>query len=131
MKASRLKNMFYEIYYKYYRSMLIHSGDDFYSYIIAREVVVPQKAFNNPREWDIFALLHEIGHVITNNPKQKRCLQEYLATQWAIREAKKIGFAVPQSFITIYQNYIWKWRDTSLKCKGKNVPTKEELTLIY
>ena len=125
----QFKNVFYKIYNKYNNNMWIHSGDEFYSYLIRREIVVPQKAFLTPDAWDIFALLHEIGHILTNNPKQKRCLQEYLATQWAIEEAKKIGFVVPKPFIKTYQEYIWKWRETSIKHKGKNIPTKGDLTL--
>ena len=104
--------------------------DDFYSYIISKEVVIPLCTKYNQTEWTLFAFLHEIGHVMTNTSKMKRCLQEYLATQWAIEEAKKIGFIVPKSFLYTYQMYIWRWRDESIKHKGKNVPTKEELTII-
>lgn len=96
---------------------------------MAREIVVPKQCFKNPDSWDVFALLHEIGHVLTNTTKMKRCLQEYLATQWAIEKAREIGLPVSKSTIRCYQNYIWKWRERSIKAKGKDVPSKEELTL--
>jgi hypothetical protein len=130
MKTSIL---FHDIYVKYHNQMWIHSGNTgcgFYSYILSREVVVPPEAFQNPDVWDVFALLHEIGHIKTNTVKQKRYYQEYLATQWAIEEAKKIGFKVPKTYLDIYQNYIWKWRETSIKLRGKNILDKEEVRLV-
>ena len=125
--------LFSKIYLEYCQEMWIHAGEPgcgFYSYIIAREVVVPPEAFRHPDQWDVFALLHEIGHIKTNTVRQKRYYQEYLATQWAIQEAKKIGLKVPKSFIYTYQKYIWDWRDRSIKLKGKNVHSKEEIRLV-
>ena len=108
----------------------INNNGQFYSYIESKIIFTPYTASVKPDSWDVFALLHEIGHILTNTPEMKRCLQEYLATQWAIGEAKEIGFKVPASYIKTYQDYIWKWRETSIKCRGKNVPSKEDLTLI-
>ena len=133
MKQAEKSFMFYKIYLKYSKQMHIHAGDKdcgFYSYINAKEVVIPPDVFAKPKEWDIFALLHEIGHILTNTNKMKRCTQEYLATQWAIEEAKRIGFPIPKSYINIYQNYIWKWREVSVNMKSKNIPSKKELSLI-
>ncbi len=125
--------MFYNIFLNHCKEMWIHSGTNgcgFYCYIEEREVVVPPEAFKHPDKWDIFSLLHEIGHIKTNTVKQKRYYQEYLATQWAIQEAKKIGFKVPKKYIKTYQDYILRWRETSIKHKGKNIHTKEELKLV-
>ncbi len=105
------------------------ADDDFGSFINSRIVKLPNGIKNNPTEWSLFAFLHEIGHVITNDSCMKRCQQEYLATQWAIKEAKRIGFDVPENFIEIYQDYIWKWRDKGIKCGAKEMPTRKELTL--
>ena len=130
-KGQRIE-LFNRIYLKYCNQMWIHAGikgDGFYSRIIAKEVAIEPDTFLDPSEWAIFATLHEIGHVLTNTPKMKRCTQEYLATQWALDEARKLGFAVPQQYIDTYQNYIWQWRDRSIRLKGKAVPTKEELRL--
>ncbi len=105
--------------------------NDFGSYIIRKEVELPSSIKTHQTEWSLFAFLHEIGHVLTNTPKMKRYEQEYLATQWALQEAKELNFKVPGHFIKIYQDYIWKWRETSLKHHAKNVKTIRELTLKY
>ena len=123
---------FYKIYLDYCGEMWIHSGKagcGFYSYILSREVVVPPEAFRDPDRWDVFALLHEIGHVKTNTVKQKRYYQEYLATKWAMEEAEKRGITVPKAFLETYQLYIWRWRETSIKLRGKNILDQEEVRL--
>ena len=125
--------MFYDIYLNYCTKAWIHAGEKgcgYYSYIKVKEIVIDPEMFTNPTEWGIFAMLHEIGHVMTNTIQMKRYEQEYLATVWAINEAKKIGFNVPKSYISIYQDYIWKWRETSIKRKAKFVVSKDSLTLI-
>ena len=132
MNKSELTSMFYKIFNKYCKQMWIRSGikgNGYCSYIEEKEVVIEPHMFLNPDEWGIFATLHEIGHIMTNTTKMKRCTQEYLATQWAIDEAKRIGFNVPKDYIETYQDYIWNWRDRAIKLKAKVVPTVEELTL--
>ena len=105
--------------------------DDFYTIIESKTIELPEYIKTHPTEWSLFAFLHEIGHIMTNSTKMKRCVQEYLATQWAINEAKRIGFIIPDSFLKTYQNYILKWRTTGIKCGANNVPSCEELTLKY
>ena len=132
MLYNKYSLLFNQTYLKYCKQMWIHAGDKgdgFYSYLQSREVAVEPHAFINPDAWDLFALLHEIGHILTNTNKMKRCEQEYLATQWAIKEAKEIGFEVPPRYIETYQDYIWNWRDRAIKLKAKVVPSKEELKL--
>lgn len=87
--------------------------------------------YKNPTERDLFDLLHEIGHIKTNKTGMKRCMEEYLATQWALDHAKKYKVKVTKGLINIFQKYIWDWRETGIKHKGKNMPTKEQLTLHY
>ena len=134
MERNKLRDLHNNLYLKYRDTISIEfsnkESDGFYSYIISKRVIIPSSVKTNQTEWSLFAFLHEIGHIITNTPAMKRCTQEYLATQWAINEAKGIGFKVPKSYIDTYQKYIWKWRETSIKHRGKNVPEKEELTLI-
>ena len=125
---------FHNICKKYKNAAWIHEGENgcgFYSRISAKEIVIPSEAFHQPDSWDIFALLHEIGHIMTNTTKMKRCEQEYFATQWAIDEAKRMNLKVQKRYLDIYQDYIWKWRETSIRLKGKNVPLKEALCLKY
>ena len=121
--------VFISICLKYSGLMNIHAGDGFYARLSERDVVVPAATFETADDWDVFALLHEIGHIMTNKPTQKRCVKEYLATQWALEEASKLGFIVERSYIENYQDYIWWWREMSTKLRGKNVPGKEDLTL--
>lgn len=83
----------------------------------------------SPKEDDLTDLLHEIGHIVTNRDKMKRCVEEYLATQWAIDHAKKYNVRFSKKRINEFQNYIYKWRETGIKHKAKNIPSKEELLL--
>ena len=132
MTKEQLRNLHNYLYLKYRNEMSIEfkNGDgEYYSYIISRVVTLPIAIKKEQTEWSLFAFLHEIGHVKTNTPKMKRCVQEYLATQWAIDEAKRIRFSVPKDILDVYQKYIWDWRNTSIKHKGKNVPTAESLLL--
>lgn len=132
MQREKLKNLHNYLYATYSKDISIEFGDEddsYYSYIMSRRIILPKLIRSKQTEWSLFAFLHEIGHVLTNTNKMKRCTQEYLATQWAIKEAREIGFNVPKMFLETYQDYIWKWRETSIKHRGKNVPTKEELTL--
>ena len=121
------------LYIQYKNEMAIvfedNQSDEFYSYLLSRKIVLPNYIRSNPTEWSLFAFLHEIGHIMTNTTSMKRYEQEYLATQWAIDKAKEIGFDVPEKYIDTYQKYIWKWRETSIKHKAKNVATKESLVL--
>lgn len=132
--AERIE-LFKMIYTKYRRKMWIHSGaepGEYYSLIESRQVVIPGKAFIEPRDWDIFALLHEIGHVLTNKKRMKRCQMEYEATVWAIKEAHRIGFDIPPAYRKTYQDYIWSWLDAGIKVRGsKGMPTRESLTLHW
>jgi len=136
MSIEQLKKLHNYIYYIYSKRMTIEFQDDadigdFGSYIEKRVVLLPRKIIQNPSEWSLFAFLHEIGHIITNTPKMKRYEQEYLATQWALDEAKRIGFKVKQKNIDIYQEYIFDWRERSIKLKAKSVLPKEALVLKY
>ena len=123
------------LYFKYKGQVNIQfaniSSDDFYACIPTRTVTLPDYIKSNQSEWSLFAFLHEIGHIMTNTTKMKRCEQEYLATQWAIEEAKRIKFKIPKRFLETYQNYIWEWRERGVKSRAKSIPTKDQLTLSY
>jgi hypothetical protein len=87
--------------------------------------------FSNPTVEGLFDLLHEIGHIRTNTKGMKRCEEEFYATQWAIKEMKKYGYVIPAKRKNEFQNYIWEWRERSFTFKGKNIPSKEKLTLVW
>ena len=136
MTVRERKQMFTQIYNKHCREMWIHEGDcgpdnRAFSYILSREVVLPPGTFENPSEWNIFALLHEIGHIKTNNPKMKVYEKEYHATQWQAIEARKIGFCPSQLWKDTYQEYIWEKRQMCINKKGKNVASKEALIIKW
>ena len=101
------------------------------AFLETRLVLFPQKFRTDPDEYALFTILHEIGHLMTNNQKQKRYYQEYLATQWAIEKSKKYGIPVSQKTLRIYQEYILRWRDSSIKRKGKNIHSIERVILKY
>ena len=136
MTTKQCKEMYKKIFDKYSGEMWIHEGDCgadnvAYSYIIRREIVVPDGCFSHPNEWDVFALLHEIGHVKTNHPKMKRYEKEFYATQWSAIEAKKIGFKIKEEFKSVYQAYIWDKRQMSINMKAKSVAKKEDLIVKW
>lgn len=132
MTKNQRKVVFDSICKKYGNDIWIHTGPKrgvFYSRIISREVVIPEECYKEPDDWDLFALLHEIGHVLTNTDRMKRCEQEYFATKWALNVAKEMCIKVSKETIDIYQEYIWEWRERGLKLKGKEMPSIKELTL--
>lgn len=96
-----------------------------------KNIYFKYEIYKNPTENDLFDLLHEIGHIMTNNTKMKRCEEEFYATQWALDNSKKYGVKVSRDRLSEFQNYIWKWRETGIKLKAKNIPTKQQLKLIY
>lgn len=100
-------------------------------FVKEKEIHFPLEKFKNPNKRDIFDMLHEIGHLETNVKGMKRCEEEYYATKWAIEQMKLYKFTLSKTDQLIFQNYIWKWRETGLKLKGKNMPSKEQLTLTW
>lgn len=134
MNKKECKRIFQSIFDRYSKEMWIHPGEcenRSYSYIIRREIEMPRSVFIEPDEWDIITLLHEIGHVKTNNHKMKVYEKEYFATQWSADEARKIGFYVRKEYKEIYQNYIWDKRQICINKKGKNVASKMALTIKW
>jgi hypothetical protein len=102
-----------------------------YCYVPERIIYLHTDSFFNPTPSSLFDLLHEIGHIMTNKSGMKRCEEEYYATQWAISEMKKYDYMISDKRKDEFQQYIWKWRDTSIKLKAKTVPSREELTLKW
>lgn len=136
MNYMERKRMFDNICNFYSRNIWIHVGDcgadgRAFSYVIRREIVLPESAFRNPSEWDILALLHEIGHIKTNTQKMKVYEKEYYATQWAANEAKRIGFYVSPEWKKAYQEYIFEKRQNCINRKGKNVVDKNKLIIKW
>lgn len=102
-----------------------------YCHVPEKIIYLKLTAFLHPTKESVFDMLHEIGHIMTNKPKMKRYEEEYHATVWAIKEAKKYNLKVTKKRRQEYQNYIWNWRDSSIKRKGKNILSKEEVTLEW
>jgi hypothetical protein len=102
-----------------------------YCYVLEKIIYIYYKGFLYPDEIFIFDILHEIGHIKTNTKGMKRCEEEYYATQWAIKEMKKIGLKLSNKRKQEFQNYIWKWRETGIKLNAKNIPSKEQLILTW
>lgn len=121
------------LFLEYANQMFIIFGndkdDEYYSMLESKIIMLPKQVLFNPTKWSLFAFLHEIGHIVTNTSNMKRYEQEYLATQWAINKAKEIDFKIPKNYIDTYQKYIYKWRETSIKHKGKNIASKDSLKL--
>ena len=123
------------VWKKYHRQMIIcfdqKNPDSFKATISEKIVHLPIAIKTDQSEWSLFAFLHEIGHILTNTTQMKRCEQEYLATQWALDESKKLGFKVAKETIVKYQYYIYRWRWKGIRLNGKNMPTEDDLKLKY
>lgn len=102
-----------------------------FCHVPEKEVHLTIRGYAEPTDEDVFDILHEIGHIKTNLPGMKRCEEEFYATQWAIKEMKRYKFDIPLKRKREFQKYIWDWRETGLKLRAKNVPSKEELTLVW
>ena len=79
------------------------------AYIENRLIFYPPKAFERPTEWDAFCLLHEIGHIKTNTVDMPDSECEFLATEWAAKEAKNWGIKVKKDWKDNWQSYIWSF----------------------
>lgn len=78
-----------------------------------------------------FTLLHEIGHCENNNSSMRRCEQEFYATQWALDKCKEIGLNVTDDIIKKYQRYINDERQRGINRHCYDLPSIEELTLVW
>ena len=132
----RNEDLFECICRMYGREMYIHPGkmahrESGYSYVAYREIVLPERAFQNPSGWDVLTLLHEIGHIKTNTERMKLYEKEYLATQWSADEAKKWDFTIIDLWRKTYQDYIFSKRDICIREGGKNVPPESKLMIRW
>lgn len=105
--------------------------EEAHCYVPEKIVYINGSNFLYPTNESIFDFLHEIGHIMTNTKKMKRCEEEFYATQWAIKEIKKYGLEISTKRKSEFQNYVWAWRETGMKLKGKNMPSKENLILKW
>lgn len=76
-----------------------------------------------------FTLLHEVGHVMTKTGDMRRCESEYAATVWAFEKCREYGLEIPEKTVRDYQDYIWRELDRGIRRHGRNLPSKESLTL--
>lgn len=86
--------------------------------------------FDNKR-LHIFDLLHEIGHIKTNLPGMKRYEEEFYATQWAADRLKEYDGSISKKEKELYQDYLYRWRERSIACGGKNVMSKESIKIKW
>ena len=92
-------------------------------------VYINEKGYMNPTSELLFDYLHEIGHIMTNDVRMKRYEMEFLATEWAIKNANEFNVTVTRERIDDYQYYIEGWRHTAIRRHGKNInETKEPKT---
>ena len=137
MAYTKYHDWFIDIYLDYFLtiSMIFDTSNDYYSYIQSKEIHLPKRIienyFKNITEWDLFAFFHEIGHIETNTTKMKRYYQEYLATEWAVKKSKEIGFKPSDKILKTYQNYIWKWRDFSERRSKTSVMSANSIVINY
>lgn len=117
--------------YKNTINFRVNNKDCAYCYVKEKIIYLNGRDLLYPTAESLFDLLHEIGHIITNTSKMKRCEEEYYATQWAIKEMKEYGYTISNKRKKEFQQYIWKWQETGVKLRAKNIPDKEELLLTW
>ena len=76
----------------------------------------------------IFTLLHEIGHIYINNDDERRCVNEYLATVWAINNIRDYNLEINDIEKKEWQDYIYVCRNKDIN-NGLIVPDKNKLIL--
>lgn len=92
-----------------------------YSIVMYRMVFMPQKAYSRPSAWNIMCLLHEIGHIMTNEEDMPEYMKEYLAIQWSAEEANRIKFDVEDIWKDCFQQYIYDYLEKEPYKKRKEV----------
>lgn len=133
---TNLKNIQTEIIFVHNlidKDCYILRGDSEVSYceLDTKKIFFFNEDWDNPTNETIFTLLHEIGHIKTNTKEMKRCEEEFYATDWAIKEFKKLNLSLSKNRQREYQEYIYKYRNYAEKRKCKNIPTIEEMTLNW
>lgn len=108
-----------------------YNCDNEYCYLQEKEIYIPTRSLLSPTNISLFDLLHEIGHLRTNKIKMKRCLQECLATRWAIGESKKYGVVIPKWRQRQFNEDVEKWKLIAIKHNAKNMPKPSELKLDW
>lgn len=103
-------------YFDEYTFVKTETYKDFYAIQQWGRIGVPEELLYSSENQYVFALLHEIGHCKTYNPKQHRVQREFLATQWAIERSKKYGINLCNRHKKMWQDYI----DSFTKTKDKN-----------
>ncbi len=69
-----------------------------------------------------FELAHEIGHIMTNNSKMRRCEEEYSASKWAIETLMNdYGLEIAEKTLKDYQEYINDEYDRGIR-RGGSLP---------
>ena len=136
MTKEECKYVFDRVYQQFSKDIWIHPGDcgkdnRAYSYVLNKEIILPNRSFTSPSEWDILVFLHEIGHVKTNKADMRVFAKEYYATKWASIAARQIGLEVKPEWQITFQEYIWDKRQECINRKGKNVPSKEALLIKW
>ena len=82
---------------------------------------VPFKLRNSTDDWNVFKLLHEIGHMKTHDNNQSKAQREFLATQWAINYSRNSNIVLDDNEKNIWQDYIYSFS------KAKDEETKYKL----
>lgn len=94
------------------------SDTEFYSIQKLKRIGLPYICIHSKRDYDVFCLLHEIGHCETYKNKQFKVVREFLATQWAINNSQQYELNLPEIEKKDWQEYIYSFS------KAKDKQTK-------
>lgn len=88
-----------------------------------------KEIIENPSTLDLFDLLHEIGHIMSNNEQMAKCECEFYATQWAIDIARKYDVKITFDRFSRYQTGIIEIMEEEKNNGIRNVPHQSKLYL--
>lgn len=114
MAKAKLKDVMAKYDYIYYST---DDKNDFWARSAIKRIGVPKELHNSSKNFDVFRLLHEIGHCETYKYGQYKVMREFLATQWAIEHCKEWGIKVNEEDKNLWQEYIYSFSKAKDKSK--------------
>ena len=116
-----------QLYSNKYIFIWTQKSSAFWSMQKYNRIGIPFELRNSKKSWDVFKLLHEIGHMETYKPNQTKAQREFLATQWAINHSSRNHIRLNSSEKNIWQEYIYSFTKRKDKSIYKLNWTIEEM----
>ena len=117
---------------KDYADVEVRKTEDKKSHIENGVVCLNKEDYKLDSMVSVFNLLHEIGHVYTNEPWMSRAEREWRATTWAIFHMKKYGIKIPEWRKKNFQEDIYFWYEVEKEFTDHEIRmSKTQLKLFW